>query len=110
MTERPHESSIAIVSMAGRFPGAKNVEEFWSNLRAGVESISIFTDEELLAAGVSRTELRDPNYVRAKGVLDDIELFDGSFFGFNPREAEITDPQHRHISGMCVGSVGACRL
>ena len=86
---------IAIISMAGRFPGAKNVEEFWSNLRAGVESISTFTDEELLAAGVSQAELRDPNYVRAKGVLDDIELFDGSFFGFNPREAEITDPQHR---------------
>ena len=86
---------IAIISMAGRFPGAKSVEEFWSNLRAGVESITIFTDEELLAAGVSRTELRDPNYVRANGVLDDIELFDASFFGFSAREAEITDPQHR---------------
>ena len=86
---------IAIISMAGRFPGAKNVEEFWSNLRAGVESISTFTDEELLAAGLSQAELRDPNYVRAKGVLDDIEMFDASFFGFNPREAEIIDPQHR---------------
>ena len=86
---------IAIISMAGRFPGARSVEEFWSNLRNGVESISTFTDEELLAAGASQADLRDPNYVRAKGVLDDIELFDGSFFGFNPREAEITDPQHR---------------
>src|SRR5689334_16591288 len=86
---------IAIISMAGRFPGAQNVEEFWSNLRAGVESISTFTDEELLVAGVSQAELQDPNYVPAKGVLDDIDMFDSSFFGFNPREAEITDPQHR---------------
>src|SRR5690348_7953873 len=86
---------IAVISMAGRFPGAQSVEEFWSNLRAGVESISTFTDEELLSAGVSQAQLRDPNYVRAKGVLEDIELFDGSFFGFNPREAEVTDPQHR---------------
>ncbi len=86
---------IAIISMAGRFPGAQSVEEFWSNLRNGVESISRFTDEELLAAGASQADLRDPNYVRAKGVLNDIELFDGLFFGFNPREAEITDPQHR---------------
>lgn len=69
---------IAIISMTGRFPGAKSVEEFWFNLRAGVESISTFTDEELLAAGASPAELRDPNYVRANGVLDDIELFDAS--------------------------------
>jgi acyl transferase domain-containing protein len=86
---------IAIISMAGRFPGAKSVEEFWFNLRAGVESISTFTDEELLAAGAPPAELRDPNYVRANGVLDDIEMFDALFFGFSPREAEITDPQHR---------------
>jgi len=86
---------IAIISMAGRFPGAKSVEEFWFNLRAGVESISTFTDEELQAAGTPPAELRDPNYVRAKGVLDDIEMFDASFFGFSAREAETTDPQHR---------------
>jgi iturin family lipopeptide synthetase A len=95
MTEHTHESSIAIISMAGRFPGAKSIEEFWRNLRAGVESVSTFSDEELLAAGVSRADLQDPAYVRAKGMLDDIEMFDGAFFGFNPREAEITDPQHR---------------
>jgi amino acid adenylation domain-containing protein len=93
--ERPHESGIAIVSITGRFPGAKNVEEFWRNLRDGMESITTFTDEELLAAGISPAELRIPNYVRAKGMLDDIELFDAAFFGFNAREAEITDPQQR---------------
>ncbi|MBW4506978.1 MAG: SDR family NAD(P)-dependent oxidoreductase [Scytonematopsis contorta HA4267-MV1] len=88
-------SEIAIIGLAGKFPQAKNVEEFWQNLRNGVESISFFTDEELLSSGINAALLSDPNYVRAKAVLEDAELFDASFFGFNPREAEITDPQHR---------------
>jgi len=86
---------IAIIGMACRFPGAKNVKEFWNNLQNGVESISFFTDTELLSSGVDPAMLNNPNYVRAGAVLEDIELFDASFFGFNPREAEITDPQHR---------------
>ncbi len=86
---------IAIVGMAGRFPGAKNIEEFWRNLRDGVESIATLSDEELLAAGVKPASLNDPSYVKAAGILDGIEMFDGPFFGFNPHEAEITDPQHR---------------
>lgn len=86
---------IAIIGMAGRFPGAKNLEGFWQNLRDGVESISAFTDEELTSAGIDPTVLSDPHYVRAGAVLEDIEFFDASFFGFNPREAETTDPQHR---------------
>lgn len=86
---------IAIIGMAGRFPGAKNIEEFWQNLRNGVESITTFTNEELLAGGIDPDLLNDPNYVKAGAVLEDIELFDAEFFGFNPREAEIIDPQHR---------------
>ncbi len=86
---------IAIIGMAGRFPGARNVEQFWQNLRDGVESISFFTDEELAEAGVDLAFLNAPNYVKAGAVLEDIDLFDASFFGFNPREAELTDPQHR---------------
>ncbi|MBP5972970.1 SDR family oxidoreductase [Brasilonema sp. CT11] len=88
-------SEIAIIGMAGRFPGAKNVEEFWQNLQIGVESISFFTDEELLSSGIEKAVLSDPNYVKARAVLEDVELFDASFFGFNPREAEVTDPQQR---------------
>ncbi|PMB52379.1 non-ribosomal peptide synthase [Fischerella thermalis CCMEE 5201] len=88
-------SEIAIVGLAGRFPGAKNIDEFWNNLQNGVESISFFTDEELLSSGISSSILNDPNYVKAQAILEDAELFDASFFGFNPREAEITDPQHR---------------
>jgi amino acid adenylation domain-containing protein len=86
---------IAIVGMAGRFPGAKDIEEFWQNIRSGVESITFFTDEELAAAGIERDVLNNPNYVKAWGVLANAECFDAPFFGFSPREAEIMDPQHR---------------
>ncbi|PHK32285.1 polyketide synthase, partial [Nostoc linckia z15] len=86
---------IAIIGITGRFPGANNVDKFWENLRDGVESISRFTDEELLAAGVDAALLSDANYVKAGSIMEGIELFDAAFFGYTPREAEITDPQHR---------------
>ncbi len=86
---------IAIVGMAGRFPGAADVDAFWRNLRGGVESIRFFTDEELLAAGVPAGQLTDPRYIKARGAVEGIELFDASFFGLSAREAEIMDPQHR---------------
>ena len=86
---------IAIIGMAGRFPGAKNVDVFWQNLRDGLESISFFTNEELRLAGIRPTLINDPNYVKAGSVLADIELFDAAFFGISPKEAEIIDPQHR---------------
>src|SRR5205823_3448387 len=88
-------NAVAVVGMAGRFPGARSVEEFWRNLRDGVEAISFFTDEELLAAGIGRAQLATPGYVRARGVLEDVELFDAGFFGYSPREAETLDPQQR---------------
>jgi acyl transferase domain-containing protein len=86
---------IAVIGMAGRFPGVKNVSSFWQNLCDGVESISAFTDEELINSGVSPELLNDPNYLKVGAILENIDLFDASFFGFNPKEAEITDPQHR---------------
>jgi len=88
-------SEIAIIGLTGRFPGAKNIDEFWENLQNGVESISFFSDEELLSSGISSSIFNDPYYVKARALLEDPELFDAAFFGFNPREAEITDPQHR---------------
>ena len=90
-----NESDIAIIAMSCRFPGADNIETFWQNLHDGVESISFFSDEELLAEGIDPELLKKPNYVKAKGVLSDIESFDASFFGFSPREAAQMDPQHR---------------
>src|SRR5690242_13115386 len=86
---------IAVIGMAGRFPGAKDLEQFWRNLRDGVESIKFFTDEELQAKGVAAEILADLNYVKAEAVLDDVEMFDATFFGFTPREASLIDPQHR---------------
>jgi acyl transferase domain-containing protein len=88
-------TDIAIIGMSGRFPRARNVAEFWQVLRDGVEAISFFSDEELARAGVDPEELSSPDYVKAGGVLEDVELFDASFFGFNPREAEALDPQQR---------------
>ncbi|MEH2067461.1 MAG: SDR family oxidoreductase [Nostoc sp.] len=86
---------IAIIGMTGRFPGANNIEKFWQNLVNGVESITFFTDEELIASGVDPALVSSSNYVKAKGVLEDIEMFDALFFGFTPKEAELMDPQHR---------------
>ncbi|HKI03097.1 MAG TPA: amino acid adenylation domain-containing protein, partial [Thermoanaerobaculia bacterium] len=91
-----HEGrEIAIVGMAGRFPGAPTVEDFWRRLRAGDELITFFSDEELAAAGVDPALLADPAFVRAGGVIEGAETFDAAFFGFSPREAELMDPQHR---------------
>jgi acyl transferase domain-containing protein len=92
---------IAVVGMAGRFPGAEDVDTFWRNLRDGVESISFFTEEELTAAGVAADVLRDPNYVPARPVLDDIAGFDAGFFGMSPRMAALTDPQQRAFLEVC---------
>jgi acyl transferase domain-containing protein len=93
--ERDFSSDVAVIGMAGRFPGAHDVGEYWLNLAKGVESITTLSDEELLAAGVDRAMLANPSYVRAAGILEDVEFFDAEFFGMNAREAEVTDPQHR---------------
>jgi len=95
MTNNIDDLGIAIIGLAGRFPGAANVDAFWQNLCAGVESIHFFSDEELEALGVEAATRRDPHYVRARAMLDEVESFDAGFFGFNPKEAEIMDPQQR---------------
>ncbi|MBM0259385.1 type I polyketide synthase, partial [Micromonospora sp. 4G55] len=86
---------IAVVGMAGRFPGARTVDEYWHNIRTGVESVREFTVEEMLADGADPTRLDDPAYVRAGTYLPGIDQFDAAFFGFTPREAQTLDPQHR---------------
>lgn len=86
---------IAIIGLSVRFPGAKNVEEYWQNLCDGIESISTFSNDELLAAGVSQSELQDFSYVKNGAFVDGIDLFDAAFFGYSPREAAFLDPQQR---------------
>jgi acyl transferase domain-containing protein/thioesterase domain-containing protein len=98
MSPKPTHTSptaIAIVGIAGRFPGAGNLAEFWENLRNGVESIRALTDQELLDAGADARAIADANYVKAAPIVDGIELFDAPFFGFSPKDAAIMDPQHR---------------
>lgn len=86
---------IAVIGMAGRFPGADSIEEYWSNLKAGVCSATHFEDEELAARGVDAATLADPDFVRVHYPLKDSDKFDAAFFGYSPREAELMDPQHR---------------
>jgi acyl transferase domain-containing protein/acyl carrier protein len=86
---------IAIIGMAGKFPGAKNIHEFWENLKNGVETISFFSDEEMEKEASDPTQIRKPNYVKSKGIIEDIEYFDESFFNFTPAEAQVIDPQTR---------------
>ncbi|MBG1268404.1 type I polyketide synthase [Nostoc sp. WHI] len=86
---------IAIIGMAGRFPGANNIQTFWENLKNGVETISYFSEEELLESGVSPELFNQPNYVKARPIIDKAECFDSDFFGYTDREAELLDPQQR---------------
>ncbi len=86
---------IAVIGIAGRFPGARNTDEFWRNLRNGTNSLREFTDQELLSRGVPADELADPRYVKRGYVLEDADLFDAEFFGYTDREAETIDPQQR---------------
>jgi amino acid adenylation domain-containing protein len=88
-------AEIAIVGMAGRFPGADDVDTFWRKLHEGVESVATLSEQDLLDAGVAPEQLADPRYVRRKGVLDDVARFDAPFFGYPPREALLMDPQQR---------------
>ncbi|WP_051908356.1 type I polyketide synthase [Candidatus Odyssella acanthamoebae] len=89
------ENDIAVVGIAGKFPGASTPEELWKNLIIGKESITFFTKEELLAQGISNELIEDPNYVRAMPILKDEDKFDAQFFGYTPQEAALLDPQQR---------------
>ena len=89
------QSAVAIIGMAGRFPGAINVDELWNNVKSGLESITFFSDEELLSAGVSPNILNNPNYVNASPTLPDLEKFDAFFFDYSAKEALYMDPQQR---------------
>jgi iturin family lipopeptide synthetase A len=102
MSDAPYEG-IAIVGMAGRFPGASSIETFWSNLVASRESVSFFSDDELRASGLDSDGLRRRGgvYVPARGILSDADCFDAAFFGINPKEAEVMDPQQRVFLETC---------
>ena len=95
------EDRIAIIGLAGRFPGAPSADALFRLLEEGREAISFFSEEELLEAGVPASLLADPHYVRARGALEGAELFDAGFFSLTPREASLLDPQQRLFLEQC---------
>ncbi|MGX9120927.1 hybrid non-ribosomal peptide synthetase/type I polyketide synthase [Mesorhizobium sp. BHbsci] len=88
-------NAVAIIGMAGRFPGAENADQFWSNLVDGIESIADLDEQALREAGVDPETLGKPNYVRREAVISGVDLFDAAFFGISPKEAAWMDPQQR---------------
>ena len=93
--EQVKNERVAIIGMAGRFPGADNLDEFWTLLAQGKSGIQMLTEDELLAAGVPESRFKQPHYVPAYASFPDPTQFDARFFGYSPREAELIDPQHR---------------
>ena len=91
---------IAIIGMAGKFPGAPDLETFWANIAAGKDTIKHFSRAELEAKNRAALEF-GPDYVAAHGVLENAEMFDASFFGISPRDADFLDPQHRLFLESC---------
>src|SRR5882762_9566852 len=96
---------IAVIGMAGRFPGAENIHEFWANLKNGVESISVLNNDELREEGVPDNLLNNPLYVKANAFLRDKEFFDSAFFDYRPTEAKLMDPQLRVFHEVCWNAI-----
>ena len=88
-------TGVAVIGMVGRFPGANDLDTFWRNIRDGVESITFFTDDQMAAAGADPELLKNASFVKARGVVDDIDQFDAGFFGYSNRDALLMDPQQR---------------
>ena len=83
---------VAIVGMAGRFPGAASIDEFWRNLICAQESITRFRGEQL--SPLVAPELRaHPHYVAARGVVADADRFDAAFFGIAPGGSPVASAQ-----------------
>lgn len=107
-TSRHGSEPIAIIAMAGRFPGASDVEALWTMLREGREGITRF-DRAALDPSIPQSLLDDPDYVPARGVIDGVEQFDAAFFGIGAPEAEVMDPQQRialELAWECIERAG----
>ncbi|WP_320175464.1 non-ribosomal peptide synthetase/type I polyketide synthase [Maridesulfovibrio sp.] len=95
MSEYNTADFIAIIGIGCRFPGAKDKDTFWDNLRNGVDVLAEYTDDELIANGVLQETLSDPDYVKRGYPIENIESFDADFFGYSAAEALRMDPQQR---------------
>lgn len=94
-SESRSSRDIAVIGMACRFPGADDPDAFWRNLASGTESITFFTEEEVIASGIDPSVVRRPGYVKASPILSDIKGFDAEFFGYGAQDATLMDPQQR---------------
>ena len=92
---------VAVIGIAGRFPGAKDIDSLWQSLVDGKELITFFSDNELENEGIEHDLLIKDNYVKAKGVIDNAEKFDSKYFGYKPKEVQMMDPQIRMMH-LCV--------
>ncbi len=95
MNRSPWNVDIAIIGLSCRFPGAATADQYWNNLCAGVESVTFFSDQQLIESGVDPSLISNPDYVKAAPILPDVEMFDAAFFGYSPKDAALMDPQHR---------------
>ena len=95
MNRSPWNVDIAIIGLSCRFPGAATADQYWKNLCAGLESVTFFSDQQLIANGVDPALISNPDYVKAAPILPDVEMFDAAFFGYSPKDAALMDPQHR---------------
>ena len=109
MTDEFREE-VVIVGMAGRFPGAASVAEFWANLRDGVESIRRLSADELAAAGVDPGRAASDGYVPAAAPLEHADAFDAGFFGYTPRDARDHGPPAPRVPRVRVVRAGGRRL
>ncbi len=101
MSDNHDDLYIAIVGMAGKFPGAADIKAFWELLKNSEEAITFFSDEALQEAGVDPALIRDPNYIKSRCIIEDEDKFDAYFFDISPREAEVLDPQQRLFLETC---------
>jgi acyl transferase domain-containing protein len=95
------DNRVAIIGMAARFPGARNIDQLWENLVSGTESLTALSDAQLASAGVPASAIGDPNYIRLRPLTDDVDCFDAKYFGYSAREAQIADPQQRLFLEIC---------
>lgn len=90
-----NETDIAIVGLAGKLPQSDSIDEYWQNILNNNECITFFTEHELLNDNLSEDTFKNSDYVKAKGIISDVDLFDNEFFNFSSLESKITDPQQR---------------
>jgi len=109
MTEH-NDNDIAVIGMSGRFPGANSVNSFWENLIHAKESITRFSDDELITNGIAEEDILNPNYVRAKAIMHDADMFDASYFNYSTLEASLIDPQHRCLLEETLLALKQCKV